>query len=451
MNSKELLFRALKNQEVERIPWVPFVGCHGANLIGVSAQDYFRSSDDIVAGFDKAFELYRPDGLPALFDLQVEAEAIGCKLRYSDTTPPSVEAHVLEDGLKLEDLKVPSKKDGRFPVVLDALERIFAKYGDRIGIYGLVTGPFTLALHLRGTDIFYDIYDDPQFVHNLMRFCTDVAKATAQMYMDGGAHIIAIVDPMTSQIIPEVFTEYVSPYCSEIFAYVKDQGRLTSFFVCGNAKRNVEEMCKCGPDNVSIDENIPLDYVKEICQKYGISFGGNIKLTMTILFGTPTDNIRDAQNCMAIGGNKGFILAPGCDIPFDAPVQNIKAIAATVYGEIAGILEEANVLDGVDYELPDYSNEKQVVVDIITLDSESCAPCYYMVRAVAEAAEAFGDQVRYIEHKVRDKESVVCMLKLGVSNIPTICVDGEVKYISVIPPKEELQKVLKEAIEKKKK
>ena len=42
-------------------------------------------------------------------------------------------------------------------------------------------------------------------------------------------------------------------------------------------------MCDCRPDNVSIDENIPLGFVKEIALKKGISFGGNMKLTVVLL------------------------------------------------------------------------------------------------------------------------------------------------------------------------
>ena len=33
MNSRALVLAALKNEEVTRAPWVPFVGCHGASLI----------------------------------------------------------------------------------------------------------------------------------------------------------------------------------------------------------------------------------------------------------------------------------------------------------------------------------------------------------------------------------------------------------------------------------
>jgi uroporphyrinogen decarboxylase len=299
-----------------------------------------------------------------------------------------------------------------------------------------------------GTDIFFEMIDNPDEMKKLMAFCEKVCKATAQMYIDAGVDIIAVVDPMTSQISPEDFAEFVSPYASEIFVYIKNAGKISSFFVCGNAKRNIEEMCKTHPDNVSIDENIPLEYVRDICKNYGISFGGNIKLTLTILFGEPTDNINDAQNCVSIGGNKGFILAPGCDMPFDTPINNVKAIASFVHGEVSEFMKATNVLDNVEYNLPDYANEKDVIIDVITLDSDSCAPCQYMMNAVKEACRELSG-VRYTEHKVKEKESVVCMLKLGVSNIPTICIDGVIKFISIIPDVPTLRKEIQAAITEK--
>lgn len=441
--------QALENKQTERAPWVPFVGCHAAALIGVDAEAYFKSADHIFNGVSKAIGLYRPDGIPALFDLQLEAEAMGCKLQWAAENPPSVVSHPLEDGVALADLKVPTKNDGRFPLVLDATKRICDTFGNDVAVYGLITGPFTLALHLRGTDIFYDMIDEPDFMHELMAFTQKVAIATADMYLDAGCDIIALVDPMTSQISPANFSEFVSPYATAVFDHVKARGKKASFFVCGNAKRNIEEMCKCAPDNVSIDENIPLDYVKEICQKYGISFGGNIKLTLTMLFGTPADNINDAQNCVAVGGDTGFILAPGCDIPFAVPMDNIRAIASFVHGEVAEFLESSAVLEGIVCELPDYASEKKVIIDVITLDSASCAPCQYMMNAVKAACEGLEDKVSYVEHKVKEKESVVCMLKLGVSNIPTICIDGEIRHVSIIPDVPALRAEIEKDIAKK--
>lgn len=444
MYAKQLVLNAIQNKQVERAPWVPFVGCHAAGLIGVSAEEYFKSSDHIVNGVTTAYELYRPDGLPALFDLQVEAEAMGCELKYAETNPPSVVTHPLEMGKKLEDLHIPTEQDGRFPVVLDATRRICKELGDKIAIYGLITGPFTLALHLRGTEIFYDMIDDEEGMHKLMQFCQKVCIQTARMYMEAGVDIIAVVDPMTSQISPANFAEFVSPYVTTVFDYIKSQGKLCSFFVCGNAKNNVEEMCKCHPNNISIDENIPLEYVRDVCRQYGISFGGNIKLTVTMLFGTPVDNINDAKNCMAIGGTQGYILSPGCDMPFATPAENVKAISSLVHGEVADFLEGSNILEGVDFQLPDYTSEEKVIVDVVTLDSESCAPCQYMMEAVKAAAEGLEDQVIFREHKVKNKEGVACMIQLGVQNIPTICIDGQIKFVSIIPDTAQLRSAILE-------
>ena len=74
-----------------------------------------------------------------------------------------------------------------------------------------------------------------------------------------------------------------------------------------------------------------------------------------------------------------------------------------------------------------------------------------MMEAVRTAADPYGDKVKYIEHKIKDKESVVCMMKLGVQNIPTICIDGDVKYVSIIPDYQELSDVIGEYVSRKEK
>lgn len=76
---------------------------------------------------------------------------------------------------------------------------------------------------------------------------------------------------------------------------VRKKEKLSSFFVCGHAQQNIEAMCNCRPDNVSIDENIPLEYVKEIALSKKISFGGNLKLTVVLLMGDADDAKQDGR------------------------------------------------------------------------------------------------------------------------------------------------------------
>ena len=84
VNGRELLLKALRNETTSRPAWVPFVGVHGAHLIGEKAGDYLRSSELITRGLKRAIERYRPDGLPVVFDLQIEAEVLGCELHWAD-------------------------------------------------------------------------------------------------------------------------------------------------------------------------------------------------------------------------------------------------------------------------------------------------------------------------------------------------------------------------------
>ncbi|MBT6764286.1 MAG: uroporphyrinogen decarboxylase, partial [Prolixibacteraceae bacterium] len=325
MKGLELIKKAFALEPVKRVPWVPFVGVHGGFLTGIDAEKYLKSSEEVVKGISKAIEEYNPDGVPVVFDLQIEAEILGCELKWAPHNPPAVVTHPLADGKQLKDLHIPTEFDGRIPEVIKATKLLRKKYPD-IALYGLITGPFTLALHLMGTDIFVKLFEDPEAVNEVMDFCTKVGKKMSEYLMEAGCDIIAVVDPMTSQIDPQTFETFVTPFVSKLFSFVREKGKLSSFFVCGHAQQNIETMCNCKPDNVSIDENIPLDFVKEIALSKGISFGGNMKLTVVLLMGNEDDCRENAIDCLDMGGKKGFILAPGCDLPRDTPPENIKAV-----------------------------------------------------------------------------------------------------------------------------
>lgn len=448
MRGKKLLEQVFALNPVQRIPWVPFVGVHAAQLIGVDSESYLKSKDLIVRGVNAALDQYNPDGIPIVFDLQLEAEALGCGLVWAAENPPSVNTHPLAEGseLTLESMVVPLCS-GRIATVMEATREIRAQHPD-LALYGLITGPFTLALHLLGTDIFMKMFMESDYIHRTMRFCTSVCQAMTSYYKEAGCDVIAVVDPMTSQIGPDQFVEFVQPYCTEVFDYIKSQDLYSSFFVCGHAQHNIEVMCDCRPDNISIDENIPLDYVRDVCLERGISFGGNLMLTVTLLMGTPSECEKDAVNCIDIGGSKGYILAPGCDLAYATPVENLTAVSRLIDDPYRRDVIRAMEVKGLEIEpldLVEYTKGEKIKIDVVTLDSASCAPCQYMFAAVTKAVEQIGyDKVELREHKVKLREGVEMMVKLGVKNIPTICIDGQVCFISNIPPVSQIKQAIED-------
>ncbi len=434
------VLRATRCEKIDRTPWVPFIGCHAGALIGKTATEYLQNEDFMVKGIQTAIDKYNPDGIPITFDLQLEAETFGCELSWADDNPPAVASHPLIDGKNLSDLKIPLPEDGRIGIVMNTCRRI-RKQNPDIALYGLITGPFTLALHLLGTKIFMDMFDAPDDVEKILDFCRQTGEAISKYYIDAGADIIAVVDPMTSQIGPEQFHEFVTPHAKKLFEYIRTSKKLSSFFVCGHAQQNIEEMCKCRPDNICVDENIPLDYVRDISLPMQVSFGGNIPLTSVLLLGSETDSQKSALSCMERSGKEGFILAPGCDLPYATPQKNLEAIGKMiddVYQQdvVKAMTDEANVCDTLN--MTEYGQSDRVIIDIITLDSEACAPCQYMVEAVKAITPEFQGVVEWREHKIKHQQSLVFMTSLMVKNVPTICIDGRITFVSRIPKRDEM-------------
>jgi len=329
MNSKERILRTLELKPIDRVGWVPWVGAHAANLLGVNAKRLFTEADVLVKGVLKGYELYQPDGLPTLFDVQLEAEAIGCEIAWSEENPPAVVGHVLEKN-ELNELKIPTPDQGRYPMALDAARKIVRELGDHIAIIALITGPFTLTLHLAGVKIFTDMYDHPDQVKKILSFASQVCEATARYYAETGVDVITVVDSLTSQISAEHFHEYVTPYHQPILETIHRLGLKSGFFACGDATRNVEQMAAIGAHYFGVDENVELNFAREIAMKHNVAFAGNLPLASIMLFGTPEENYQAAMDCLKLGGKKGFFLCPGCDIPFATPIENVQAITRAV-------------------------------------------------------------------------------------------------------------------------
>ena len=453
MNGKEILLDAIQGKPTPRAAWLPVVGIHGGKLTGANAREYLQSSDLIVQGLRKARELYRPDGLPVVFDLQIEAEILGCGLQWADDAPPAVCSHPLKDAA-IEDLPTFDTTKGRYPLIGRALETLKSEMGGEVALYGLITGPFTLCMHLMGNDIFMDMFMNPDRVKGVIDHCANVAIQAADFYLDRGCDIIGIVDPMTSQISPAHFDEFVGPYVNRIFDHVRARRAFSSLFVCGDASRNLEKMCQTTCDNLSIDENIPLELMRDLAMTHGKSFGGNMKLTTVLLLGSQDDAKLDALRCLDTGKTTGFILAPGCDLPYDTPTANLEATALMVHDDYQrDIARQSSVASEVNYDdvpVPDYSAIPQLTVDVITLDSATCPPCQYMVDAARKAATALGPERIFVrEHKIRTHEGLGLMSKLGVQNIPTICIDGKVKFSSIIPDQRTLVDTLEASLKNK--
>ena len=454
-HGKELLLAALRHEQTPSIPWVPFAGVHAGKLRGYSALEVLKDGNKLLESLLEVNRVYDPDGQPVIFDLQVEAEILGCDLVWAENGPPSVASHPLASTLELP-THLPEASDGRLPMILEVMRQMKRAVGDTTALYGLICGPMTLASHLRGTDIFMDSFDRPDYLKQLLAYTQDVALRMATLYAQAGMDVIAVVDPLVSQVSPRHFKNFLlQPYFT-IFTTLRQIGVYSSFFVCGDATKNIEVMCQSYPDSISVDENIDLPTVKAITDRYNITIGGNIPLTTRMLLGSQQDNmkfvvdlldqLRDPSRGLK---TNNFILAPGCDMPYDVPIENTVGVLEAVRNPEGTRAMLANYESHTfDYpvDLPDYAHLDKPLVEVFTLDSDTCAACSYMLGAAQRAAGDLPGQIDLVEYKFTKHENIARVVKMGIKNLPSLYINGELKYSSLIPSNRELLAEIKKVL-----
>jgi uroporphyrinogen decarboxylase len=265
--------------------------------------------------------------------------------------------------------------------------------------------------------------------------------------LEAGMDVIAIVDPLVSQISPKHFSRFLSQPFSDTFRFIRELNAFSAFFVCGDATKNIEVMCQTKPDCVAVDENIDLVKAKEITDRYNIVIEGNIPLTTRMLLGTQQDNmiyVLDLLDALSADGGvpQNLIISPGCDMPYDTPVDNVVgAMQAIREPETARLMVasyQAQEMDLDSIELPDYDSLEKPLMEVFTLDSATCPACGYMLNAAQRAYEELSGKVELVEYRITQPENIARMVKMGIKNLPSILINGELKFSSIIPSNREL-------------
>ena len=449
MTGRERLLRALSGELGDEVPWVPFAGVHAGSLRGYTAREVLTDVDKLAESLLEVNRLYKPDGQPVVFDLQLEAEALGAKLMWADDAPPSVVDHPLADTTNIPAQSL-SVSEGRFPFVLETMRRVKASIGSTTALYGLACGPFTLASHMRGTELFLDMIGNQGYVHSLLEWTTDIVASVAAAYARTGMDVVALVDPLVSQISPDHFRLYLDAPFKALFEEIHSLGARSSFFVCGNATNNIEPMCTTGPNNISVDENVSLPDAKKITDAHGISIGGNIPLTSVMLFGSQQDNMKWVVDLLDSVSPRGLVVSPGCDMPYAIPPENPIAVEQAIH-ETEQVRNMVRTYASREFQftgtLPDYERLDRPLIEVFTLSSATCAACTYMWKAALDAKRHFGSSIDVVEYPYTTKDNIGRCAAMQVTKLPSLYIDGHLAFSSHIPNREQLYSAIQTRID----
>jgi hypothetical protein len=80
----------------------------------------------------------------------------------------------------------------------------------------------------------------------------------------------------------------------------------------------------------------------------------------------------------------------------------------------------------------------KIHIDVLTLDSVQCAACGYMMESIAAMPPEIQAMIEYQEWSVKTKDGVAKFQALKGKVLPTICIEGDLVFPSIIPQYEEL-------------
>ena len=80
----------------------------------------------------------------------------------------------------------------------------------------------------------------------------------------------------------------------------------------------------------------------------------------------------------------------------------------------------------------------KIHIDVLTLDSVQCAACGYMMESIAALPGDIQAVIEYKEHSIKNKDGVAKFMELKGKVLPTICIEGDLVFESIIPQYEEL-------------
>jgi len=138
-------------------------------------------------------------------------------------------------------------------------------------------------------------------------------------------------------------------------------------------------------------------------------------------------------------------------MPYDTPIENTVGCEQAVHQTeqtrqlVAGY--ESGSRD-VEVELPDYDNLQRPLIEVFTIDSDTCAACTYMFQSALDAKKKFGEGIDVVEYKTSASiENIVQAEKMSVTQLPSIYINGKLKFSSIIPSREALNKEIETAMQ----
>ncbi|MHB8882546.1 MAG: uroporphyrinogen decarboxylase family protein [Thermodesulfovibrionales bacterium] len=342
MEPREIILKAFEGGKTERVPVTIFGGgMWSIKDYGSTFEELAKDAAKMADMCIKEAERIRSDVVYVgsgfnNFHASALGTAFGAGIKYREIGAPDLTAHFVTSE---EDIAKLNMDDlFRDPVINNVMEatRLVSK---AIGQKYLVTmtcwGPFTLAARFVGEEAFMKYtFKKPAFVEAMVNFCANLLIHLYEpLIADGSINCLSIADPTASGdlINPKQMAKFAVPPLRKMSDWAKSKNAHTILHICGNTGDRLEQFIDTGCSSIFFDQKVDIAKAREVLQGK-MSFGGNVAPVHVLLNKTAAEVEAACKEVIGIaGGDGGFILVPGCDIPPTIPYENLRIFHDTAF------------------------------------------------------------------------------------------------------------------------
>ena len=272
---------------------------HCVWLLKKEFSEVAHDPEQLADAFEYGLNLYACDAVMLFVDAYVEAEAMGCTVRYAPY--PQLMGPRSE------------KRVDRTGIVIDTA--VLLQQRMSVPVFVSVKGPFSLASFLAGVENFLKMtLTDEKAARGLIGDALDHQISYVKRLLNTGAHFF-IGDPVASAsvISPDVFSDFALEPLKILCRHIKSGDRIAGIHICGDTAPIITKLDDIDADILSVEDITPRTRTVKMG---GVSTNSLIS----------NDSKRVHEEVKAALAMYPLILSTSCDVP----VQTVPDILKTM-------------------------------------------------------------------------------------------------------------------------
>lgn len=229
---------------------------------------------------------------------------------------------------------VDPKKDGRLPVLLEAIRRVKDEFGDTVAVVGRTEAPFSSVALLYGIEETMLLpYTDPELLVDTLKYFVGIQTAFGLAQREAGADAVWFGDCNASGHLmsPKYYEEYAMPYVTEVVKEYDKAGLWSIYHASEEKEGHLKQQASTGVSVLSVGPGLDIGKAKAAVGDK-VCLIGNLDPVNVLMNGTPDEVAEEARRIMSVGRQGGgYIFNTGEMVPRDVPVANMEAMLAAAH------------------------------------------------------------------------------------------------------------------------